>query len=72
MSVSHRPYPNRDRSLRQLERSRVCPEPRRQPTLPELIVHLNSEQHTEVMRRVLPTAAQFISRFRAATMGVRA
>lgn len=62
--MSHRPYPNRDRALRQVERGRLDIRPQPMPTFAEMVVYLRSDEHREKMRRIGATVAEVFSRMK--------
>lgn len=48
--MAHRPYPNRDRSLRQLDRGRVLVQPAAPDSVADVFAYLESEEHRQKMR----------------------
>lgn len=63
--MAHRPYPNRDRALRQVERGRVTSPVRQRPSFAKAMAYLESDEHREHMRRIGVTAAEAMLNARA-------
>lgn len=64
--MTYRPYPDRVRALRQVERGRVTPPVRGMPACEELMAHWESEEFRQQMRRAGRTAAESIRGLHAA------
>jgi hypothetical protein len=63
--MAHHPYPNRDRSLRQLDRGRSASGPACPATLGDVFAYLESEEHREKMRSLGTRMADLFARVTA-------
>lgn len=63
--MAYRPYPNRDRSRRQVERGRALSEPTATPAFPDVFAILDSDEHRQKMRDLGTRLADLFQRVTA-------